>query len=95
LEPAFGRFERPGVGANRGKYSIDLDIASSKHRTILQKMIERANVLVENFKVGGTLAKCQLDYDSVQQIKPDIIYVSITGFGQQTGTDVENQATML
>lgn len=83
------KIERPGVGANHGKYSIDLDIASSEHRPILQKVIERADVLVEHFKVG-TLAKCQLDYDSVQQIKPDIIYASITGFGP-TGPDAENQ----
>lgn len=73
------------LSANRGKHSLALDIADPKQRHIIYRLIEQADIVVENFKVGG-LAKYQLDYDSVKKIKPEIIYCSITGFGQ-TGPD--------
>ena len=75
------------LAANRGKHSITLDISNPHHQEIIKQLIAQADVLVENFKVGG-LAKYGLDYDSVKQIKPDIIYCSITGFGQ-TGPDAD------
>ena len=73
------------LSANRGKHSVTLDISNPKHQDIIKKLIADADVVVENFKVGG-LAKYGLDYDSVKSIKSDIIYCSITGFGQ-TGPD--------
>lgn len=76
------------LSANRGKHSLCLDITNPAERKKLYKLIERADIVVENFKVGG-LAKYQLDYDSVKAHKPDIIYCSITGFGQ-TGPDAAN-----
>lgn len=71
--------------ANRGKHSICLDIADPEHQQLIYQLIADADIVVENFKVGG-LAKYGLDYDSVKAICPDIIYCSITGFGQ-TGPD--------
>ena len=67
--------------ANRNKRSLAIDIASDEGAAILRGLAAECDVLVENFKVGG-LAKYGLDYESVNQINPRIVYCSITGFGQ-------------
>ena len=66
---------------NRNKRSLAIDITSNEGAAILRDLAAECDVLVENFKVGG-LAKYGLDYDSVKQINPRIVYCSITGFGQ-------------
>lgn len=66
---------------NRGKRSIELDISSFDGAGIVRKLAKSADILIENFKVGG-LAKYGLDYDSVSAYNPRLIYCSITGFGQ-------------
>jgi crotonobetainyl-CoA:carnitine CoA-transferase CaiB-like acyl-CoA transferase len=66
---------------NRGKRSIAIDFEKPKGRDILLKLLAGADVLIENFKVGG-LAKHGLDYASVKKLNPRLIYCSITGFGQ-------------
>ncbi len=68
-------------GANRGKDSIALDFGDAEDRAKLLDLIRDADVLIENFKVGG-LKKFGLDYDSVKEINPRLIYASVTGFGQ-------------
>lgn len=70
---------------NRGKKSVCLDITSSEGQAQLHQLCQSADVLIENFKVGG-LAKYHLDYESLKKINPGLIYCSITGFGQ-TGPD--------
>ncbi|HTS41018.1 MAG TPA: CaiB/BaiF CoA-transferase family protein [Xanthobacteraceae bacterium] len=67
--------------ANRGKRSIELDFESEDGRRIVRKLAARADVLIENFKVGG-LAKFGLDYKSLSKEYPRLIYCSVTGFGQ-------------
>lgn len=67
--------------ANRNKRSLTLDFTTEKGRDILIKLIAQADVLIENYKVGG-LKKYSLDYDSLSRINPRLIYCSITGFGQ-------------
>lgn len=67
--------------ANRNKRSLTLDFTAEKGRDILIKLIAQADVLIENYKVGG-LKKYGLDYDSLSRINPRLIYCSITGFGQ-------------
>jgi crotonobetainyl-CoA:carnitine CoA-transferase CaiB-like acyl-CoA transferase len=67
--------------ANRNKRSLTLDFTTNKGRDILIKLIAQADVLIENYKVGG-LKKYGLDYDSLSSINPRLIYCSITGFGQ-------------
>ena len=67
--------------ANRNKRSLTLDFTTEKGRDILFKLIAHADVLIENYKVGG-LKKYGLDYDSLSRINPRLIYCSITGFGQ-------------
>lgn len=66
---------------NRGKKSVICDFSNSKDLKNLKALIADADVLIENFKVGG-LKKFGLDYDSLSEINPRLIYTSITGFGQ-------------
>ncbi len=73
------------LAANRGKYSLTLDIASREGADIVRELVRDADFLVENFKVGG-LEKMGLDYASLKAINPRLLYLSITGFGQ-TGPD--------
>ena len=66
---------------NRGKRGVTADFESEEGRTRVRRLVAHADVLIENFKVGG-LAKYGLDYESVKAINPRIVYCSITGFGQ-------------
>jgi crotonobetainyl-CoA:carnitine CoA-transferase CaiB-like acyl-CoA transferase len=66
---------------NRGKRSITLDIASPEGAETARELISTADVVLENFKVGG-LKKYGLDYDSLKAANPRLVYCSITGFGQ-------------
>ncbi len=66
---------------NRGKRSIALDFRTEEGRETVRRLVKDADVLVENFKLGG-LAKYGLDYDSLRRINPRLVYCSITGFGQ-------------
>ena len=66
---------------NRGKRSVVIDFASAEGRERVRELAATADVLVENFKLGG-LAKYGLDYASLAALNPRLIYCSITGFGQ-------------
>ena len=66
---------------NRNKRSLAIDITAPEGADILRQLVREADVLVENFKVGG-LAKYRLDYQSLSAINPRLVYCSITGFGQ-------------
>ncbi|MHA7773638.1 CaiB/BaiF CoA transferase family protein [Roseibium sp. M-1] len=66
---------------NRGKRSITADFRSEEGQELVRKLVAGADVLIENFKVGG-LAKYGLDYDSLKAVNPKLIYCSVTGFGQ-------------
>ncbi|MEI8324679.1 MAG: CaiB/BaiF CoA-transferase family protein [Betaproteobacteria bacterium] len=66
---------------NRNKRSITLDLAHPKGQTLVRQMAQHSDVLVENFKVGG-LKGYGLDYESLHALNPQLIYCSITGFGQ-------------
>ncbi len=67
--------------ANRGKRSVALDIATPEGAETVRKLIATADIVIENFKVGG-LKKYGLDYDSLKAANPRLVYCSITGFGQ-------------
>ena len=69
------------ASANRGKRSLTLNLADQRGSDIARTLAERADVLVENYKVG-TLARFGLDYDSLKDRNPGLVYCSITGFGQ-------------
>lgn len=66
---------------NRGKRSVIADFRTPEGREKVRALVAGADVLIENFKLGG-LAKYGLDYDSLRQVNPALVYCSITGFGQ-------------
>ncbi|WP_406647116.1 CaiB/BaiF CoA-transferase family protein [Aliisedimentitalea scapharcae] len=67
--------------ANRGKTAVVADFRTAEGQKIVRDLVADADILIENFKVGG-LAKYGLDYDSLRELNPRLIYCSITGFGQ-------------
>jgi len=69
------------LSSNRNKLSVTLDISQPEGRDLALKLIAQCDILVENFKTGG-LKKYGLDYEAVTAVRPDILYCSITGFGQ-------------
>jgi crotonobetainyl-CoA:carnitine CoA-transferase CaiB-like acyl-CoA transferase len=83
--------------ANRGKKSVAIDMAQSEGQALVRELAGRCDVLLENFKAGG-LARYGLDYDSLKELNPRLIYCSITGFGhtgpyrQRPGYDFMIQA---
>ncbi len=85
------------LSCNRGKRSVAVDMATAEGQAIIHDLAARSDVVLENFKVGG-LKKYGLDYDSLKAVKPDLVYCSITGFGQdgpyakRAGYDVMIQA---
>ena len=66
---------------NRGKKSVVIDLRTPEGQAQVKQLIMDADILIENFKVGG-LAKYGLDYASLSALNPRLIYCSITGFGQ-------------
>ena len=67
--------------ANRNKRSVTVDIATPEGQQIVRELARTSDVVLENYKVGQ-LAKYGLDYASLKAVKPDIVYCSVTGFGQ-------------
>jgi crotonobetainyl-CoA:carnitine CoA-transferase CaiB-like acyl-CoA transferase len=66
---------------NRGKRSVAVDFSTPEGAETVRKLAAGADVLIENFKVGG-LKKYGLDYESLKTVNPRLVYCSITGFGQ-------------
>ena len=66
---------------NRNKRSITVDISKPEGQDIIRQLAQESDVVIENYKVGD-LAKYGLDYESLKKVKSDLIYCSITGFGQ-------------
>lgn len=66
---------------NRGKKSLSLDLKSPEALEVLKPLIEKADILVEQFR-PGVMSRLGLGYEEVKQINPKIIYCSITGYGQ-------------
>lgn len=67
--------------ANRGKRAITVDLSKPQGQEIIRKLAMQSDVVIENYKVGQ-LKKYNLDYESLKQMKPDLVYCAITGFGQ-------------
>jgi formyl-CoA transferase len=88
------KIERPGVGDpgrsigmpdyfmmwNSNKRSVELDLQSDEGRKTLLKMLPKYDVIVENFG-PGVITKLRLDYDSIKEIHPSVIFASVKGFG--------------
>jgi len=69
------------LSANRGKKSITLDISTPEGQQVVRDLVQQCDVLIENYKVSG-LTKYQLDYAALSKLNPQLVYCSITGFGQ-------------
>jgi len=67
--------------ANRGKQSVTLDIAKPEGQAVARELAQNADILLENYKVGD-LKRYGLDYATLSQLNPRLVYCSITGFGQ-------------
>lgn len=81
--------ERDGVstyylGINRNKYDVTLDFRDERDRGLALELARRADIVIENFRPGG-LKKFDLDYESVAEENPSVIYASISGFGSREG----------
>jgi crotonobetainyl-CoA:carnitine CoA-transferase CaiB-like acyl-CoA transferase len=70
------------LAANRNKRSIAVDFTTAEGAQIIRGLAKGSAILVENFKTGG-LAKYGLDYESLRQVNPALVYCSVTGFGQE------------
>ncbi len=67
-------------GVNRNKRSVTADLKTPEGQEFVRRLAAQSDILIENFKTGG-LAKYGLDYESLKQVNPKLIYCSITGFG--------------
>ncbi|GMG82054.1 CaiB/BaiF CoA-transferase family protein [Paralimibaculum aggregatum] len=68
-------------GANRGKRGVTADFRTEEGCALVRELAAKADVLVENFKLGG-LVKYGLDFSSLSALNPGLVYCSVTGFGQ-------------
>jgi crotonobetainyl-CoA:carnitine CoA-transferase CaiB-like acyl-CoA transferase len=69
------------LSVNRNKKSITLDLKQEAGRAVLRDLVQHADILIENFKVG-MMASLGLDYEHLREINPTLIYCAITGYGQ-------------
>jgi crotonobetainyl-CoA:carnitine CoA-transferase CaiB-like acyl-CoA transferase len=72
------------MSINRNKKSIVLDFGKEEDLVLARELVRRADICVENFKVGG-LKKFGLDYESTSKTNPGLVYLSISGFGTDKG----------
>jgi crotonobetainyl-CoA:carnitine CoA-transferase CaiB-like acyl-CoA transferase len=70
------------VALNAGKRSLAVDIRTPEGADLVRQLARTADVFIENFR-PGVVARYGLDYPSIQAVKPDIVYCSISGYGQQ------------
>ncbi len=75
------------LAANRNKRSIALDLKAPEALDVIKHLVAKADVVVENFRPGGA-ARLGLGYEELSAINPELVYVSVSGFGQ-TGPDCE------
>ncbi len=69
------------LSANRNKRSVTIDLSRPEGQQLVRRLAAKADILIENFKVDG-LRQYGLDYASLKEVNPRLIYCSITGFGQ-------------
>jgi len=79
--PFIGDVSSYFLSVNRGKKSLTLNLRHEKGMGLLKKLIPKMDILVENFR-PGVMKKMGLDYDTLKDLNPRLLYVSISGFGQ-------------
>ena len=80
--PLYNNYSAYNAYFNRNKRGMTLDLKTEEGKEVLARLVKDADVVVENFK-AGTLAKLGFPYERLKEIKPDIIYAQITGFGTE------------
>jgi len=81
LGKSLGDYSPYSLIVNRGKRSISLDLKTDEGRGIAQQLAAEADVMLENFR-PGVMKRFGLDYESVRATNPNLVYMSLTGFGQ-------------
>src|SRR5436189_1360032 len=79
--PFVGRESAYFLSVNRNKESLALDLKHERSRPIIEGLLARADVVVENFR-PGTMARLGLDYGQIAERHPRMVYCAISGFGQ-------------
>src|SRR4029077_9085879 len=70
------------LGTNRGKRALALDLKQPEGLAVLRRMVERADVFVENFR-PSVPARLGIDYPRLREINPRLVYVGLTGYGDK------------
>lgn len=78
------------ISINRNKKSVCINLKTEEGKELLRKLISISDVVVENFR-PGTMAKMGFSYDKLKEIKPDIIYCSISGFGHDVPQEAQGK----
>src|SRR5947209_18339505 len=68
------------LSVNRGKRSVALDLADPRARPAVERLLAGADVVIENFR-GGVADRLGLGYEAARELRPELVYCSITGFG--------------
>jgi crotonobetainyl-CoA:carnitine CoA-transferase CaiB-like acyl-CoA transferase len=95
--PLWGEESAYFISLNRGKRSVTLDLKSDQGRSVLLDLIDRADVLVENFR-PGVMARLGLDHETLAERRPGLVFCSLSGFGatgplhDKISFDLVNQA---
>lgn len=78
---AGGTYSPQFVGYNRNKKSVEVDIRSEEGREIVKSLVEKSDIFLENFR-PGVMKRLGLDYEALKELRPELIYCSVSGFGQ-------------
>jgi len=81
MPPTIGKVSAAHASVNRNKKSIAIDLKNDKAKEIVEKLLGDYDIVIEQFR-PGVMKRLGLDYDSLKQIQPKLIYCSITGYGQ-------------
>lgn len=81
LSPKVNGESYPFAMPNRSKRSVSLDLKDERGRDLFLKLVETADLVVENFR-PGVMGRLGIDYEACRAVRPDILYCSISGFGQ-------------
>jgi len=79
--PEFGEYSANFAMLNRGKESLALDLKDPAARSVLEPLVAKADIIIEQFR-PGVMKRFGLDYDTVRTINAGVVYCSITGYGQ-------------
>ncbi|WP_161487374.1 MULTISPECIES: CaiB/BaiF CoA transferase family protein [unclassified Sulfitobacter] len=82
LGRAYGEHTAHSIAFNRGKKSMAVDLKNPDVREAVKTLVKSADVVAESFR-PGVMARLGLSYDELAGLKPDLIYLSVSGFGQQ------------